>query len=238
MNKIVPDGFKVAQFRHEKSLSQEALAREARMCERMLRDVERRNRPLRQPMLRNLATALGRSMDELIVKPKQGSFDWDAIAKPLARDQLLLASIEDANELRLWATSAVSMTWQLDVKQVSTDAAALMEEILRITHRWTNNGFEPSEIGEEFGRWKRDKYDDEHAFPDLFRLARLNEILSLLREKGICVLGNIYHYRVQDPNREKRTIGQTRARIGFFPITTTQVVVRINPGVDMYWEEL
>lgn len=207
------------------------------MCERMLRDVERRNGPLRQPMLRNLATALGRSMDELISKPKQGSFDWDALTNSLAHDQLLLASVEDANKLRSWATSAVSMTWQLDVKRVSTDAAILMEEVLQIVQRWTNNGFEPSAISYEFDHWKRDKYDSEHEFPDLFRLARLNEVLSLLREKEISVLGNVYHYRTQNPEHAKKTIGQTRARIGFFPATTTQVVVRIDPGMEMYLEE-
>jgi transcriptional regulator with XRE-family HTH domain len=235
MGRITPDGSKVLQFRQQRGLSQEALARDARISERLLRDIERRNRPVLEVMLRNLATALSRPLDDLV--SRQGSFDWQLLTPPRARDHLLLIPVRDGINLCNWASSSVSFTWHLQVSEIDKEAAALMEEILQLVNRWTNNGLsEALEFDDYSQQEKSDDYDKIHAIPDLFRIARAGEVFSILKEKGISVLSNRYiycftrTYSVRSETRDELREEQ-RMVIGFYPRETSQVVVRINPGV-------
>lgn len=178
-------------------------------------------------------------MEELVDKAagkseeNQENFDWENFVKEFP-SQLLLTSINDGN--RLWSLSYNSavMSWKLAVNKIEFEAAALMEEVLKMVTRWINQGVESSLVSDEWDTRKKDEYDDKHTYPDLFRLARLNEVLKLLEAKGVSVLANRYIYRFKPNEHENDEIReQARLVIAFYPEHVRRMVFRIDPGIPL-----
>lgn len=229
MSRVTPDGKKIAQFRKELSLSQEALA-EGRISVRLLRDVERRDKPLGEVVLRNIATALKRPLDAIVLK-QAPKVDWETIARPRSRSQLLLELVKSGSELQTAAYYSAKFSWALEAEPVS-ETASLMEEVLKIVSREVNRGMDDPRFSDDPYRRKTDDYDAQHEFPTLFRIARLNEILQLLAGRGIAVLSNTYVHRLCT-ERDGFAIDEDQVRLylGFYPEGTTAKIVHIDPGL-------
>ena len=60
-----PNGKKIVELRQQKGLKQELLARDARISERLLRDIERRNKPVAATTITAIATLLGATAPEI-----------------------------------------------------------------------------------------------------------------------------------------------------------------------------
>src|SRR5262249_58938100 len=69
-----PDGAKIVHLRKQKGMKQEALAEKAdKMSVRLLRDIERRNRPVLATTITAIATALQTTPDEIILSTPDGT---------------------------------------------------------------------------------------------------------------------------------------------------------------------
>ena len=68
-----PDGRKVVELRKGLGLKQEGLAEKAGLSVRLLRDVERENRPIKDATLTALATQLNATPEDIILEDRSSS---------------------------------------------------------------------------------------------------------------------------------------------------------------------
>ena len=70
IGKREPNGKKIAELRKQQGLPQKTLAGKAdKMSERLLRDIERKNKPVSATYITAIATALGVPPDEITLSP-------------------------------------------------------------------------------------------------------------------------------------------------------------------------
>jgi transcriptional regulator with XRE-family HTH domain len=73
LGKKQPDGAKIANLRKQKGLKQAALAKEVRISERLLRDIERKNQPIPATKITDIANVLKTTPDEITLSTPDGT---------------------------------------------------------------------------------------------------------------------------------------------------------------------
>ena len=68
IGKRQPDGKKIVKLREQNGLKQNVLARDARISERLLRDIERRSKPVPASTITAIATALKVPAEEITIE--------------------------------------------------------------------------------------------------------------------------------------------------------------------------
>ena len=189
-NMIEPNGSKIRELRKEKRLLQKQLGHRVGLSERTLREVENRNKSLPEFTLVELAQKLGVELDVIKTPRKQ-----EAVVIPLqpAKDnpyQLQLRPVTDGGTLWEMARRSEKLSWTMEIDP-TTETAPWMEEILKIITRLakgSRNGL--------IRYW--DEYDEQYQFPDIYRRARIREIIDNLATKGVQVMANNYVHRFKD----------------------------------------
>jgi transcriptional regulator with XRE-family HTH domain len=181
IRKDQPDGKKIKELRERREMKQKALADDAGISERLLRDIERRNKPVPASIITKIATLLGATAAEITLSTSDETEDASAFVSLLK-----LRAVRSANELNSLALSAYQYEWQLKVDP-SEATAEDMRQVMTIldrlvdVHRLRARGF-PCQ-GDEF---------DSLPFGAIPRLARLQELLEKLRANGVGVLAGSY----------------------------------------------
>src|SRR6266404_2854305 len=216
---VRPDGAKIAELRNAKGLKQKALAESARISERSLREIEKRNHPLREHKLLELAKHLQTSIEDIKAKESLGGNVAPPAGKtpkkPSDPHKLELHPAEKANELWNLARRASKCNYMLMVEPTAK-TAPLLEEVLVIVQR----AYTITE----------DDYDRSHRYPNFHRLARLNEILGELSENGIGVLANTNWCWCQDAAGEMKH--KSELYVSFSPIERKSELVSVNLDLD------
>jgi transcriptional regulator with XRE-family HTH domain len=164
-----PDGAKILNLRKQKGLKQEALADQARLSVRLLRDIERSNHPVRSTTITAIATALQTTPDEITLSTDGTSDSSVSLLK--------LTAIRSAKDLSALASTANSYDWTLEVDP-SPATAKDMQRLMMVVSRFVH----PSE---------RDEFDQE-PFGEIPRLAWLQQLLEQLHEQEVGVIAGKY----------------------------------------------
>ena len=169
-----PDGKKIAELRMQQGLPQKTLAGKADgMSERLLRDIERRNKPVSATYITAIATALGTTSDEITLLLPDETLNASA-------SLLKLRAVRSASELYTLADRAGFYRWELKVIP-SAATAEDMRQVMTILRRLV------------YGRRELDEFD-ALPFGEIPRLARLHELLEKLRANGVGLLAGSYVY--------------------------------------------
>ena len=174
VGKRQPNGKKIVELRQQKGLKQNALALEARISERLLRDIERKNKSVSSTCITAIANALGATPAEIILSTSEETLTPSA-------SLLKLRVIRDATDLASLASNAWHYQWKLNViPNVATGED--MRQLMNIVHRLARFP------------WRYDDTDefDGVRFGEISRLARLQELLEKLRAAGVGVLTGSY----------------------------------------------
>jgi transcriptional regulator with XRE-family HTH domain len=165
-----PNGKKIVELRNKHGQKQEALAKKVSISVRVLRDIERSNHPVPATTITAIATALQTTPDEITLSTPDGTLIRSA-------SLLKLTAIRSAKDLNDLAHDATQFEYALEVDPTPVTAPA-MQSLMVIVRRLVQP-------------WERDEFDLEH-FGDIPRLARLQEFLAQLREKGVGVIAGKY----------------------------------------------
>lgn len=169
-----PNGKKIVELRQQKGLKQELLARDARISERLLRDIERRNKPVAATTITAIATLLGATAPEITLSMPDKTSEASGYL-------LKLRAVRSASELNVLARNAERYDWKLKVDP-SVATAEDMRQVMTVLHRFVR-----AEGGDEF---------DGLSFGEIPRVARLQELLEKLRANGVGVLAGSYYRRL------------------------------------------
>jgi transcriptional regulator with XRE-family HTH domain len=164
-----PDGAKIVSLRKQKGMKQETLAREGRISERLLRDIEQRNHPVPATTITNIATALQVTPGEITLSTDRTSDSSVSLLK--------LMAIRSAKDLSALASAATDCEWRLKVDpspQIAKDMQNLMMIVARLVDRETKDEF------------------DMEPFGEIPRLARLQQLLEQLHKQGVGVIAGKY----------------------------------------------
>jgi transcriptional regulator with XRE-family HTH domain len=174
--RVRPNGKKIVSLREQKGLKQTVLAHEARISERFLRDIERKNKPVPATIITDIATALKVAPEEIT------GASWGF-------ETLKLTVVRSASMLSFMAEDADQYSWGLLLVDPTAATGEEMRQVLMII-RYLVERFSIT-----------DEFDNEDAGrgaerPDDFRLiaeiARLQELLDSLRAGGVGVLAGLY----------------------------------------------
>jgi transcriptional regulator with XRE-family HTH domain len=193
IGKRQPDGKKIVKLREQNGLKQNVLARDARISERLLRDIERRSKPVPASTITAIATALKVPAEEITIETQEAS--------EVRYQQLKLKAVRSASELGWMAEEAHRYWWDLRVDPTSATAKE-MQQLLMIIRRLVEN------VADEFdnedlprrAESERDEFEEMHLprrtdFGTITRLARLQELLDTLRSGGVNVLAASYYHQ-------------------------------------------
>jgi transcriptional regulator with XRE-family HTH domain len=172
-----PNGRKIAELRKKREWRQKTLCHEARISERLLRNIELENHPVPATKLTDIATALGVTPNDITLPPPGGTPDTSA-------NLLKLKAIRFASDLRALADSAHEYDWKLRVNPTAATVED-MQHLMVIVERLVR-GFEADFIGPD--ELSTNDEFDKMPFGDIPRLARLQELLEKLREGGVGVI--------------------------------------------------
>jgi transcriptional regulator with XRE-family HTH domain len=220
-NMIEPNGSKIRELRKEKRLLQKQLGHKVGLSERTLREVENRNKSIPEFKLVELAQKLGVELD-VIKTPRK----LEAVIIPLqsAKDnpyQLQLRPVIDGGTLWEMARRSEKLSWAMEVDP-TTETAPWMEEILKIVSRLAK--------GSQNGRVRySDEYDEQYQFPDIYRRARIREIIDKLSFSGIQVVANTYVHRFKDD--EDRLQHEGILYVSFASFEDNYIMKWIDPGL-------
>ena len=126
IGKKQPNGKKIVELREQKELKQNALARDARISEKLLRDIERRNKPVRATIITAIATVLGATAPEITLSMSDKASE--------ALRFLLKLRVVSATELNSLAQSAERYEWMLKVDPKFATAEE-MRQVMMILRR-------------------------------------------------------------------------------------------------------
>jgi transcriptional regulator with XRE-family HTH domain len=201
-----PNGKKIVELRQQKGLKQNGLAREAGVSERLLRDIERTNKPVSATIITQIATVLGVTGPEITLSTPDETLNASA--------SLLRLRPVRATELNSLASSAHQYEW--DLKADPSEATAEdMRQVMTILRRLVEGRHERSE--DEF---------DGVPFSTIPRLARLQELLEKLRANGVGVLAGSY---VQNSVINKELSTAVIICVHFVPSEVDEEVIRLPP---------
>ena len=180
-----PNGGKIVELRKRIELKQEALAKKAGIPERLLREIERRNHPVKATQITAIATALNTTPDNItLATPGQPPTSSASLLK--------IRAMRSASELSDMASLADRYEWALKVDPTAGTAAD-MQRLMMIIHRLAS-GFASSGLtagGRPLVPGVTDEYD-ELPFGVIPRIGRLQELLEDLRKNGVGVLAARY----------------------------------------------
>jgi transcriptional regulator with XRE-family HTH domain len=230
-----PNGPKIVELRKGKGIKQEDLAGTAKISERLLRDIERKNHPVPASTITAIAA-------ELKVNPSDITLSTPDASPTKARSLLKLRTVRSATELSNLAKSADDYEWLLEIDP-STATAADMQAVMMTVHRLVKKyGRQPMESiwWDEF---------DSNLFGEIPRLAHLQDLLTRLGTNGVNVIAGTYtssslrsleegekpdfpEFIVRVPGTTTKQVFKyvTRFVIRFVPCDVEEDVVPINPG--------
>ena len=175
-----PNGSKIVELRKRNGMKQEVLAGGADISVRLLRDIELKNYPIPSTTITAVATALK-------VQPAEITLATSDVSP--APNLLKLQAIRSAVDLSNLATRATEYEWSLKVDPNALTALD-MQYVMIIVRRLVKGST-------AFAGGYRDEFDKEH-FGEIPRLARLNELLEMLRANGVGILAALFVYRRVD----------------------------------------
>lgn len=219
-----PDGKRIVKLREQKGMKQNVLAREARVSERLLRDIERTNKPVSATIITQIATVLGATEPQITLSTP------DETLNPPASPLLKLRAVRSATELNRSALSAHHYDWRLNVDP-SEATAEDMREVMTILDRLVNI----RRLIERGMPCMGDKFDNL-PFGEIPRLARLQELLEKLRANGVGVLAGSYvqHWPINNEDEEPYDYGDKRRIrtevilcVHFVPSEVDEEVIRL-----------
>jgi transcriptional regulator with XRE-family HTH domain len=173
-----PNGPKIVELRKEKGLKQQALADDADISVRLLREIERNNHPVPATTITAIAAELKVNPGDITLSAPDAP---PSTAGSLSTESLLkLRAIRSATELAALAERANRYKWGLRIDP-STTTAGDMQGLMKTIHRLVNG---PAPV-DEF---------DEEDFGQIPRLALLQDLLTRLRTNGVSVIAGTYTY--------------------------------------------
>ena len=193
-------------------MKQNDLASQARISERLLREIEKRNKPVPATIITAIATLLGATSADITLSTS------DETPNPFAT-LLRLRTVRSTAELNNLASSAHRYEWDLKVDP-SEATAEDMRQVMAILRRLVE------------GKRHELDYDefDGVDFSTIPRLARLQELLQKLRANGVGVLAG--SYVKQCKGAEFGT--EVMIRVHFVPSEVDEQVIRLarppSPG--------
>jgi transcriptional regulator with XRE-family HTH domain len=232
--KVQPDGAKILELRKRIGLKQETLANDAKVSLRLLRYIERENRPVHSRYITDIATVLKVSPDQITVPTPASPLaaerqitvrtsDSPVTAEhprsisPYALQEsedprfpeLKLRTIRSACELYSVAGQVHLYAWDLSVDP-SVATAKEMQQLLRIVRRIVEGGTD--EFDSENAGPTPDPDEDVHSgheglrydIAHISRLARLQQSLETLRAGGVGVLAGAYFRQLLTTKGDKR----------------------------------
>jgi transcriptional regulator with XRE-family HTH domain len=231
-----PNGRRIMELRKEKGLKQETLAKDAKVSERLLRDIERKNHPVPTTTITAIAAELKvTSADITLSSP-------DASPSSNATPLLKLRAVRSATDLSALAERADEYRWRLwtDPNAVT---ALYMQTVMMTVHRLT----------QKFGQlpmnsvcW--DEFDGQ-LFGEIPRLAQLQDLLTKLGTNGVNVIAGTHTYssvrdlkegenpdfgeytiRAPDKSTKQAFKYVTRLEIRFVPCDVEEEVISIDTG--------
>jgi transcriptional regulator with XRE-family HTH domain len=223
MRKVTPDGKRIKELRLQNGLPQKTIAGKANVSERLLREVENRNRVIDVEKAVDLATALGVPLEDIALKPSVPMvLKSDETVKDANPYSLRINVVRFGNDLWTQARGCDSLTWAFVCKPTVV-TAPLMEEVLKLVSRIMIR--RPSH--DEY-----DEYDREYAYPDLYRVARLNQIVDDLAAENVCIHSNtyLYNYLREIDDGKTEVFRLTKIYVQFCNLGTEQSSVYIDPG--------
>jgi transcriptional regulator with XRE-family HTH domain len=220
MKLVVPDGKRIAELRREKRMKQVALAHDSGISDRLLRDIENKNRGVGEHHLVNIANALGvqpnsiRKVLYLVKTEDDGAPDITATRHGFMR--MRLKPIDSAGHLFRMSNTATWMNYELLVDPTKESAAAIIDFLSIVK----------AKVGDEWGF--NDGYSSGN-FPDIMRMARLGELIAEFDRMNIIVLANIYRRRAWKNDYDGyRVVPEIRLHLCICPVNTGERYVFVE----------
>ena len=192
MDKVTPSGLKIARLRKSKGFKQFDFAQRVGMSIRKYRDIETKSTSISQRELQEIADKLS---DKLVPVSAEELTALGSIARiPPPGDRQIQLRPVDGTRLLEMAQTSDEYEYQVLVPVGSGDLGAMLS-ILRIVKR---NCGSTQFIRFTKGPWADDPRDDgfdEWDFPELRRMASLNDAIEKLKAGKIGILGNTYAFR-------------------------------------------
>jgi transcriptional regulator with XRE-family HTH domain len=231
LGKKRPNGAKIVQLRKERGMKQEALAKAANeMSVRLLRDIEKLNRPVPVTTITAIATALRITPDEITLSTPDGT---PASSVP----RLKLTAVRSATELSALTSGTTDYEWELQVDPTTVTAPDMQALMVIVSRLVAGEGKFDVRVWDQF---------DQQAFPQIPRLARLHELLAKLLNEGVGVIAGRYARRslkkTKDAGLDSFCItGNSEWSIEyeyilclhFVPAENQESDIPINPGKSM-----
>jgi transcriptional regulator with XRE-family HTH domain len=218
MEKIVPNGPRIAQLRRAKGFKQADFTDKVGMSIRKYRDVETKSLSISPRELQEIADKLGVSVEDI---SSPGRIE----RAPAPGDREIQLRSVDGTRLLEMAQTSDEYEYQVLAPVGSAELAAILP-ILRIVRR--NCGVTQFMTFSKVP-WNNDPRDDgfdEDDFPELRRIACLNDAIEKLKSSNIGILANTYAFRTE-------TDIDTRLCIAFVDSKAKTLNVRKQP--DALW---
>jgi len=204
LGRTQPDGAKIVELRKRSRLKQEALANQAGLSVRLLREIERRNHSVPLTTITAIATALKVPPDQITLDP-----DISRNTQYPQYPNLKLRPVRSAYELCHLAEEAHQYYWDLSVTPTAATAKE-MQQLLRIIRRLVERFSVTDEFdNEDAPKPKADPPNDLGYIP---RLARLQQSLDTLWAGGVGVLAGSY-YRQSLTSKKDKSPGMRLPRL-------------------------
>lgn len=230
----IPNGAEIARLRILKGFSQDYVSKATKISERRLRDIERKDHPFPRHRLLEIATVLGVLVEQIIKEevcvsaPSENSrADLAALfplqgPAPAPENMLQLHVTHDA--LHYWETARGCDAYEWTLAVTPTMAVApLIDELLAITKR-TVEGLVMMDL-----HTNADEFDRQHEHPDVYRVARLSELVAELQAAGVTLLANTYYHNTRNAGPNDPWVVK-RLRVMFAPPGAQKRLVEIDRG--------
>lgn len=184
MDKVKPNGRRVAELRKQAGHVQKRFAKQVGLGESTLRKVETRDYEISRKRLEEIANKLGIELSELLAKP-------DAVpAKPVSKYEMELRPVTSSGLLDLVRFSVV-LQHEIHI-DVTKPMVTPIKTILTIAHLFRRSDTPGFERLEQFN-------PDWAEYGDLHAAAELTEALKDLKEMNVVVLANSKYIRDDSP---------------------------------------
>jgi transcriptional regulator with XRE-family HTH domain len=225
-NMVEPDGAKIRELRTAKGILQKQLGPKVGLSERTLRDIETRNKLIPEFTLNELAQKLDVEPN-LIRAPKKPLTVVPFVLQQPGKEnpyQLQLRPITNGSNLYGLISGVAKYLWDMDIDPTS-ETAPLMEETMKLVKRLVT-GYS---FGYDGYGGSSDEYDANYEFPDIYRRARIRNLIGELAEKGVQVLANTYTHRYKDGD-DKIQVDRI-LRLSFCGVEVPHLMREIDPGL-------
>jgi transcriptional regulator with XRE-family HTH domain len=222
IGKRLPNGKKIVELRERNGLKQNALARDARISERLLRDIERRNKPVPATTITAIATALKVPPQDITLETP------DTTPDASGSQQLKLRAVRSAYELSRMAEEAHRYQWDLMVDPTAATAKET-QQLLRIIRRLVERFSVTDEFDNENPTGPSAQAPDDFGY--ITRLARLQESLDTLRAGGVGVVAGSYCHMLVTRAEDESPGPGPKLRVSGLPICGSEQMMLHIAGV-------